>query len=321
MKVAVCAIMKNNYRYFEEWVEHYLHLGFDNVIIYDNNDVADHRQFKTKHLSQVIIINYRGVWNGQLQAYQECYERFGDYYDWIAFFDSDEYLILNQWHNVKEMLYEFPDNDLLAINWLNYGDMGVIKRNMSIPVNKFFTKPSKMGNEFYHYKQFIRTCIPELEIHQHSVISKLDLVRTDVNHQSVPLEEFRTYTFLDKAYIKHVLTKTLTEYIEEKAFNGKPTGVPDKTNQKSFGYFFDINEHTAEKDRIVQQFIADKNKRTKYTFLLNPNYKLVKNYSDHPDSVVITSDKTYENYLNRPNRILIMDIRTASNTYPNMQII
>ena len=38
MKVAICIEIKNENRYIREWLEYHKKLGFDNIILYDNND-------------------------------------------------------------------------------------------------------------------------------------------------------------------------------------------------------------------------------------------------------------------------------------------
>ena len=329
MRVAVSAIMKNNYKYIQEWINHYLSIGFDTVIIYDNNDVSDNRRISPIPYGRVIVHDYRSKYSAQLDAINNCYKQYSKSFDYIAFFDSDEYLILNKWRNVHDMLNEFKGADIVSVGWINYDDMGIIKRDESIPVNKFFTRPSKIGNTHHHYKNFIKTGINNIYIHQHSIESRgkslSNIVRVDLNHMRIDPEEYLVQYLemnpFKNAFIKHVMTKTLIEYINEKAFNGKPTGVNDKTTGKSFGYFFDINERTPEKERIVNNFIKDYENRCTYRFLLNPTFASVKKYTDEKYNIVIVSDEKFANYLNRTNRIIIMDILQASAKYPSLEIL
>lgn len=324
MDVYICAIMKNNYEYINEWVNHYLSLGATKIIIYDNNDISDKRKINVDNMSNLIIIDWRGVYSGQLAAYDDCYKRFSNCFEWVGFFDSDEYLILNKWKTLQDMLYEFNENDLLAINWLNYDDMDVIHRDKSIPVNKFFTRVAKKWNDFYHYKQFIRTGLKNIDIHQHFTLLKNSfqtLKRTNIVHENVAIDEYLTYNFHSEAFIKHVLTKTLDEYIDEKAFNGKPTGRDDRTSESSFGYFFDVNTRTHAKEQRIKQFLEDRQKKLKVRYLLNPTLNLIKKYSEGKYDIVITSDESYKTYFNRPARILIMSLNEASKKYKNLMII
>ena len=322
--VCICAIVKNNYEYINEWINHYLNLGATKIVIYDNNDISDTRKITIDNMSNVSIINWRGIWSGQLPAYEDCYKRIANGCEWIGFFDSDEYLILNKWNTLQEMLEEFSENDILAINWLNFDDMNVIERDERIPVNKFFTKPAKKWNDFFHYKQFIKTGIKNIEIHQHNIVllnNSLHLVRTNIVHEIIPMNDFLTKQFHSEAFVKHVLTKTLSEYIKEKAFNGKPTGVNDKSEEESFGYFFDVNEKTPAKIKYVKKFIEERNKLLKPVFLLKPTISKIKKYSEGKYDIAITSDEQYKKYFNRPARILIMTLEDASHKFKNLVII
>jgi len=323
MRFCICAIMKNNFEYIKEWCEHYLSLGVSKIIIYDNNDISDKRKIKVPS-SDVIVIDWRGIYSGQLPAYEDCYKKYSNEFDWFGFFDSDEYLIINKWNNVQEMISELGFADIIAINWVNYDDMGVIKRNMRIPVNKFFTRVAKYWNDFYHYKQFIKSGLEGFEIHQHNILltnpTRL-FKRVNVKGESIGIDDYITKKHCNECFIKHVLTKTLSEYINEKAFNGKPTGRNDRSEEESFGYFFDVNEKTPEKIKMVKDYINYRNKHLNVHFLMNPSYALLKRYSDGKFDIAITSNDKYKTFLNRPSRILIMSIQDASQKYPNMKIV
>ena len=72
---------------------------------------------------------------------------------------------------------------------------------------------------------------------------------------------------------------------------------------------------------IIKKFIEDRNKKLKFTFLLNPNLSKIMKYSDGPYDIVITSDEQYRTYFNRPSRILIMSLEEASNKFKQLKII
>ena len=103
MKVALCAIGRLENNYIREWVEHYKMLGFDNIILYDNNyDGEDHfEDVISDYIDSgfVDVINYRNKQVCQIKAYDECYHNHSNDYDWIAFFDIDEFLTLDKKFN------------------------------------------------------------------------------------------------------------------------------------------------------------------------------------------------------------------------------
>ena len=77
-------------RYIREWVEYNKTIGFDNIVICDNNrdgegnfhDVID----DYINSGYVIIEDYRNLQVIQNISYAECYAKYRGVYDWIAFF-------------------------------------------------------------------------------------------------------------------------------------------------------------------------------------------------------------------------------------------
>ena len=102
LKVCLCVIGKNENLYIKEFVNYYINLGYNHIYLYDNNDINEERfedVIKDEINSGFIsIINYRGYRgdniNPQIEAYKDCYEKNSNKYEWLSFFDIDEYLEL-----------------------------------------------------------------------------------------------------------------------------------------------------------------------------------------------------------------------------------
>jgi len=95
-KTAICLIAKQENRYIKEFVNYYKKLRINKIFLYDNNDF-DGEHFEdilSKYIKYnfVEIINYRGKYKPQKQAYNHCYINNNKDYNWIAFYDADEYL-------------------------------------------------------------------------------------------------------------------------------------------------------------------------------------------------------------------------------------
>ena len=123
MKVAVCAICKCEEQYLPEWVEHYKNIGFDNIIFYDNNDPDDNGQYevlKSYIDSGFVVYNKYTSFKDYMKqnAIKCCYETYSQAFDWIAFFDVDEFLILNKDKNIKEYLSNcnFKNSDIIQLD-------------------------------------------------------------------------------------------------------------------------------------------------------------------------------------------------------------
>jgi hypothetical protein len=120
-KVCICTIGKLENEYIREYVDYYKKLGVDKIYIYDNNEI-DGESFETVLLdyisiNYVNIINYRGYIKSQYKMMNSCYKTNNMKYDWIMFYDMDEFLYLKNYSNIKNFLNEFKfKNCKLKIN-------------------------------------------------------------------------------------------------------------------------------------------------------------------------------------------------------------
>ena len=110
MKVCICTLGKNENRYILEFVEHYKKYGVDKIFLYDNNDLEGER-FENV-IGQYVydkfvdIIDWRGV-KGTSTYYgimDSCYQSYHDKYDWLIFYELDEFLYLKNYQNIKDYL-------------------------------------------------------------------------------------------------------------------------------------------------------------------------------------------------------------------------
>ena len=99
-KVCLCVIGKLENLYAKEYVNHYKNLGYDHIYIYDNNNNNSERfsdilfeEIKIGFVSIIDFIGFRGKYNNsQYEAYYDCYKKNSKNYDWLSFFDFDEFL-------------------------------------------------------------------------------------------------------------------------------------------------------------------------------------------------------------------------------------
>ena len=117
MKVALVCIAKNEDNYIQEWIDYNLKLGFDHIFIYKNN-----WEYKSDN-QKVTVINFPGEVQ-QLNAYNNFIDTYHGVYDWAAFFDVDEFLVLKKHDNIKHFLSDYNIHEVLAVNWVIFGNNG-----------------------------------------------------------------------------------------------------------------------------------------------------------------------------------------------------
>ena len=130
LKVCVCTLGKQENKYILEFVEHYKNYGVDKIYLYDNNDLNGEK-FESiigEYLENnfVEIINWRGV-KGTSTYYgimDSCYQQHYDEYDWIIFYELDEFLYLKNYHSIKPYLAKnkFNKCDSIQLNWVHMSD-------------------------------------------------------------------------------------------------------------------------------------------------------------------------------------------------------
>ena len=108
LKVCLCTIGKLENLYVREYVSHYIKYGVDKIFIYDNNDLNGERfeNVINDYIEDDIVevINYRGLIKPQLKAYQQCLNFNYNKYNWLIFYDMDEFIFLKNFSNIKSYL-------------------------------------------------------------------------------------------------------------------------------------------------------------------------------------------------------------------------
>lgn len=287
MKTAVCATAKLENQYIREWVEHYKYIGFDNVILYDNNDL-DGEELKTPILDYlesgfVRLFDLRGKKLISDIAYNHCYNTFQNDYDWILFCDVDEFLTFNEDANIKtiEELINFnpifKTVDVIHINWLIFGDNGLIyndKRYLSqrfvdpiSPLDKVIRFKEIDWPENCHVKSLVRGGLnnsfnkivfsKDVKYVTHSpVINNLNICH--VNGKDEDKKQFMNNLDFYPAFMCHYLTKTLEEWVNIKMKRGYPDCGPEKhIKETSLDVFFKFNEKTPEKLEYLKSIGID----------------------------------------------------------------
>lgn len=272
-KVLLCCIGKEENHYIKEYVDYYRNLGFAGIHLYDNN-VPDGEHFEDVLQSDiddgfVKLIDYRGRELCQLAAYQDCYDKEKNNYDWICFFDCDEFLTFKS-KNVNVSTYfdnpKFKDFDMIHVNWMVYGDNDVID-GTGKPVLTTYKKPMMPFNkcvrysfpENCHVKSIIRgglDCVTwKITSHSPLGVEKCCNPR-GVAHVSVDGNPYCKYDF-SEMWLRHYITKSVTEYVR-KVLRGYPDTLPKKEQMMDAAErFFNYgNKPTPQKIKIIEDAIG-----------------------------------------------------------------
>jgi len=127
MKTAVCLIVRDEARDIQEWIAFHALAGFDTLIMFDNGSTDGTADLIRAAASQYDIRFHD--WENrsaasQVLAYMAACEAYKLEFDWIAFLDSDEFLVTPEAMPVNDFLARFEGWSALAVNWAVYGANG-----------------------------------------------------------------------------------------------------------------------------------------------------------------------------------------------------
>ncbi len=212
--IYVCAIIKDEHEYIREWVLHNRLIGFDKIVLYDNNSSKPY----TRELGDMIENGFVEIrfwtdtrWSRQLRAYND-FVRSGKWKDndWCAFIDADEYIFFDKVKTIAEFLEKYKKYAGVGLSWKTYNANGRIKSPKGIPLEKAYTR------EFQYLEPRIKTVGHLKDIayfdSPHSFIpSNGLLVTTNWNPIFGQNPEYVDYT---NGHIKHFMTKSWEDWVK-----------------------------------------------------------------------------------------------------------
>lgn len=265
LKIGLCTIVKNDNKYLDEFIQHYINLGFNNIYIYDNNDIdGENVKDITNKYNNVTVINYKGKINCQYDAYNDCLETYKQYNDWIAFFDIDEFLELTEHNNIHDFFKQsiFKNFTSIAINWLCYGDNEhvyfenkPVQERFKIPLLKtpkgVFEKYTPLNN---HIKCICKTktnsvFLQSINYPNNSIIC---------NTIGKKIIKFNSNEIVyNKAILKKYITKSTEEYLEKitTSYNLN-TDITNEVKTNYINRYFLINTETQEKKCLLNSIYS-----------------------------------------------------------------
>ncbi len=246
MKIALVAIGRQENRYAVEWVEHHLKVGFHHIFIADNNhDGEEHFEDVLQEYIDngiVTILDYRNQVAVQNRAYNDIYRKYQDEYDWLAFFDFDEFLDVRKC-TLQDLLT--TKDSWVPVNWECFGDNGLVKYD-DRPCWNRFSKPLQ-------YPLYVQYKTHAENDHVKSIIrggmGQINFCRNP--HVIGDMSPFREYDPNARAVLRHYITKTSEEWMW-RSQRGSGARSLAKWRETYAGRFFKYNERTKDKETMMK---------------------------------------------------------------------
>ena len=143
MTYTLVATAKNEAPFLLEWVAYHRLIGFDNIILYQN-DSDDYTDKILRTLKRMGVVSYfyneakRGA--HQVRAYRRASRQ--DSFrqaDWVIALDLDEFLVINTGNgHLDDLVAGFDGSDVVMLNWRRFGNGGAVEISEDLVTQRYF---------------------------------------------------------------------------------------------------------------------------------------------------------------------------------------
>lgn len=168
-KIACTAVVRNEEQHIAEWLAWQFIIGFDTVLLLDNSSTdrtaAIARGFAPRRDVRVINWQLRTP-DYQPRAYDHAISLLKDEFEWVAFFDADEFLVLDAGLNLQALLAARPEA-AIAIPWALFGSSGHKDRPEGLITENFLHRAREDFPPNRHVKSIIRPALTSGPLNPH----------------------------------------------------------------------------------------------------------------------------------------------------------
>jgi len=284
LKICICTLGKEENKYINEFVEYYKNYGVDKIYLYDNNDIKGERFDKVigKYIESdfVKLMDWRGIKGNETyyKIMDSCYQSFHDIYDWLIFYELDEFIYLKDYNNIKDFLTnkKFDKCDSIQLNWVHMSDNNKIFYENKSLIERFPKEGKNIKkdkkNKIRYVKTIVRGHLKNISVTDNHLISdQLNACngfgkKSQLKGIKALNPDYKYY------YIKHYYSKTVQEFIEKINRGDLLRGNSKETIEWAIEKFFYINKITSKKIKYIKKKLGSEYNLSKYVQKLKKSH-------------------------------------------------
>lgn len=236
LKIAVVAIAKNEDNSIKEWIDYHIKLGFDDIILYQND-----WKCKYKH-NNLKLYTVKGP-GKQMTCYNKFIHNLAGLYDWAAFIDVDEFIVLKKHSTIKQFIQQYSNPYAICINWVLFGS-GAQKDIIQESVLKRFVKRSYRPDMHIKTLLNLHSGAHMMNPHHASIISY------DTSFNKIK-GSFNNNGPVDIIQVNHYYYKSYSEW-KIKCERGRPDGYGPRELDE---WNINIDKYSDVEDTLARDFL------------------------------------------------------------------
>src|SRR5438309_468214 len=128
--VCIVAILRDEAWFIDEWLAYHRIIGADHFVLYDDDPRRSLRDLVAPHARYTSVVDWfrRGDRlsgrNRQTKAYTDALSGIAGSFEWVAFIDGDEYIVLRKHADLHAFLAEFSQVGAVSLQWHGFGHNG-----------------------------------------------------------------------------------------------------------------------------------------------------------------------------------------------------
>lgn len=238
-----------NEKNMKEWAAHHLLIGFDLIYIFDHKSTVP-LQHEFRGFDKRVIVE-RCNWENPvklplMKRAAKISESLNA--DWFLYLDADEFLMLNAFFGVKQMLNVYSYADSLAINWLMFGTNNHVKEPVGLILENYTRSDAKLNK---HVKSFVRPSQVTNVTNPHFYHIKNPYRNITITNKVIPPNPFNECNIGFNhipAYIAHYINQSEETYIKRKVL--MPTDDTNAFRGRDLNIHANYNDNKNEMPKL-----------------------------------------------------------------------
>ncbi len=225
--------------YLDEWVQYHLSIGFEHIVMYDHRSIVPVQNIWGDKVS-VIRIDRDSLFIPEYLN-QTTLKTHPAY--WMGMMDVDEFIVLLQHKDIKELLKGYEEFGALGLPWTTFGSSGHRTKPAGRVMDNYVWREP---DEPMWIKSIINTQYCKGIVDPH----RGECTRTAVNEEKTPFEGPVTSSPNKIIRVNHYFNKSYEEWLKKVA---RGTGNPN-TPPRPVEWFGQIDARCTVYDDILRDF-------------------------------------------------------------------